>query len=104
MPTGTDAAVSISGPEAYSRFVTVTQTLTGLKSGTYTTAAQDVVAAGGTLYTASPASQDAPVAAGTTAPVNVTYSPPSSGDLNLRIDGMYLTQSTQTYTGAVPLV
>ncbi|MGH7510980.1 MAG: hypothetical protein ACREMZ_16165 [Gemmatimonadales bacterium] len=84
--------------------MTATQTLAGLQPGTYTVSAQDVVAAGGTPYTATPASQDVSVVAGATATATVTYSPPSSGDLNLKIDGMYLTQSAQTYGGAVPLV
>ncbi len=104
LPSGTDAAVSVSGPNGYSQSLTATGNLSGLPPGTYTISAQDVVATGGTTYTPAPVSQDASVQAGLTARVSVTYSPPSSGDLNLRIDGMYLTQSTQTYAGAVPLV
>jgi hypothetical protein len=44
------------------------------------------------------------VVAGTTATVTVSYTGQSNITLNLRIDGLYLTQSTQTYTSTVPLV
>jgi len=104
LPSGTDAAVTIVGPEGYSQSVTATQILEGLVPGDYTVSAQDVLAPGGTLYSASPASQEVSVVAAATATATVTYSPPSSGDLNLVIDGMYLTQSVQTYAGSVPLV
>jgi hypothetical protein len=104
LPSGADAAITVTGPNGYNQSITATQTLTSLTPGTYTIAAQDVVAPGGTPYTASPATQDISVAASATATGTVSYSPPSGGSLNLRIDGMYLTQSTQTYDGAVPLV
>jgi hypothetical protein len=104
LPSGTDAAITVSGPEDYSQSVSATQTLTGLTPGTYTVTAQDVVATGGTIYSATPAQQDVSVTAQSISTASITYSPPSSGDLNLHIDGMYVTQSTQSYTGAVPLV
>ncbi len=104
LPSGTSADVTVSGPEGFTQSLTATGTLINLVPGTYHIAAQDVFAAGGTLYTASPPEQDASVTAQATTSATVTYSPPSSGELNLRIDGMYLTQSTQTYSGAVPLV
>ncbi|MEP7226733.1 MAG: hypothetical protein ABI785_05190 [Gemmatimonadales bacterium] len=103
LASGTSAALTVSGPGGYSQGVTTTQTLTGLASGTYTIAAQDVMV-GGTPYTASPGSQNVVVNATTATVGTVTYGPPPSGVLNLRVDGMYLTQSTQTYGGAVPLV
>jgi hypothetical protein len=103
LPTGTSAAVTVSGP-SYNQSVTATQTLTSLTPGVYTVAASNVVATGGTTYSAAPPTQNVTVAAGNTATATVTYSPPTGGTLNLRIDGMYLTQSTQTYTGTVPLV
>ncbi|HEU4681659.1 MAG TPA: hypothetical protein VFS51_07940, partial [Gemmatimonadales bacterium] len=104
LPTGTSAAVTVTGPNSYNQSVTSTQTLSSLTPGGYTITASDVVAPGGTTYSAAPTTQAVTVTAGTTASATVTYSPPSGGTLNLRIDGMYLTQSTQTYTGTVPLV
>jgi hypothetical protein len=104
LPSGADAAITVTSPNGYNQSLTTTQTLTSLTPGTYTISAQDVVAPGGTPYTASPPSQDVAVVASATATRTVSYSPPSGGSLNLRIDGMYLTQSTQTYAGAVPLV
>ena len=103
MASGTPADVIVTGPGGYTQTVTTTQTLTGLAAGTYTIAPQNVMV-GGTQYTASPSSQNAAVTTATAATVTVTYGGPPSGTLNLRIDGMYLTQSTQTYAGAVPLV
>ena len=104
LPSGANAAVTVTGPNAYNQAVTTTQTLTSLTPGTYTVAAQDVTPQVGTTYTASPATQNVSVSAGATATATVSYSPPTGGSLNLQIDGMYLTQSTQTYDGAVPLV
>jgi len=103
LASGTPAAVAVTGPSGYNQTVTTTGTLTGLASGTYTIASQDVMV-GGTPYTASPASQSVTINTSTATVGTVTYGPPPSGLLNLRVDGMYLTQSTQTYAGAVPLI
>lgn len=102
--TGTDAAVTITGPDSYSRSIVASQSLTSLTPGTYTITAQDVVANGGTTHSPTPATQDVVVPPTGTASATVNYAPPSSGELNLRIAGLYLTQSTQTYDGGVPLV
>ena len=104
LPTGTNAAVTVTGPNSYNQAITGTQTLSSLSPGVYTVASADIVAPGGTPYTATPGTQDITVTAGSTASSTVTYSPPSGGTLNLSIPAMYLTQSTQTLTGTVPLV
>jgi hypothetical protein len=104
LPSGTAAAITVTSTNGYNQTVTTTQTLTSLTPGTYTISAQDVVTPGGTPYSASPPTQSIAVVASATATGTVSYSPPSGGSLNLQIDGMYLTQSTQTYAGAVPLV
>ena len=103
LASGTPAALTVTGPGGYNQTVTTTQTLTGLASGLYTIAAQDVLI-GGTTYTASPASQSVAINTTTATVGTVTYGPPPSGAFNLRVDGLYLTQSTQTYDGAVPLI
>jgi hypothetical protein len=103
LQSSTPAAITVSGPGGYSQTVTSTQTLSGLTPGDYTITANDVTS-GGTTYSAAPGSQSTTVASNETAAATVTYAPPTGGTLNLRIDGMYLTQSTQTYTGTVPLV
>ncbi|HEX5962669.1 MAG TPA: zinc-dependent metalloprotease family protein [Gemmatimonadales bacterium] len=102
--TGTDASVTITGPNSYSSSIVASQTLTSLTPGTYTITAQDVVASGGTTHSPTPATQDVVVPTTGAANATVTYAPPSTGLLNLRIAGLYLTQSTQTYAGGVPLV
>lgn len=102
--TSTDAAVTVTGPASYNRSITASETLTSLTPGTYTVSAQDVVAAGGTPHTPTPASQDVTVAATGTVGAAVSYAPPSSGSLNLSVAGLYVTQSAQTFANGVPLV
>ena len=103
LPPGTAAAVSVSGPDGYQQDVTATTTLSGLEGGVYSLSAESV-SSSGTQYDPSPAIQTVNVPNGATASASVGYAQASSAGLNLRIDGMYLTQSVQTYAGAVPLV
>ena len=103
LPAGTDAAVTVSGPNGYSQQLTATQTLEGLGRGRYTVAAGDVTS-GTTTYTATPASRTVPVPAAGAASVEVTYAPAAAPTLDLRIDGWELSQSVQTPDGDVPLV
>jgi hypothetical protein len=102
--TSRPAVVTVTGPGGYSAPVTTTKTLTGLNPGSYTVTAQNVTASCGSTFTASPLTQSPNVSVGTTANAGVTYTPPSGGTPNLCIDGMYLTQSAQSYAGTVPLV
>jgi hypothetical protein len=101
--TSSTAAVTVTGP-SYTQSVGSTRTLAGLTPGNYTVTARDTTATGGTPHTAAPTTQTVTVTASSTASATVTYSPPSGGFLNLRIAGLYITQSTQTYGGTVPLV
>ena len=98
------AAVTVTGPGAYTQAVGSTRTLPGLAPGSYTITARDTTATGGTPHTAAPTTQSVTVTASATATATVTYSPPSGGALNLRIAGLYITQSAQVFTGTVPLV
>ena len=102
--TASTAAVTVTG-QNYSQPVARTTTLRGLDAGTYVITARDTIATGGTPHIAGPASQTVTVYASTTANASVYYTPPPAGGiLNLRIAGMYLNQSAQTFTGTVPLV
>jgi hypothetical protein len=102
--TSADAAVSVTGPNGYTRDLSETQTLSALVPGTYTVSAQNVVASSGTPHSPNPATQNVAVPMGGTSTSTVSYAPPSTGDLNLRLAGLYVTQSAQTYDGSVPLV
>lgn len=102
LPDGAAADVQVTGPGGFSQSVAASQTLSGLTQGTYTIAANSVLL-GCSDYTPTPASQTATLTAGATA-ATVTYSGSDAGGMNLCINGMYLTQSVQTYAGAVPLV
>src|SRR5687767_12046598 len=50
LPTGLNAAVSVSGPGGYSRTLTAGELLTGLAAGTYTIAAAPVTTDNGTAW------------------------------------------------------
>ena len=104
LPAGAAAGVTVSGPANFSQAVTETRTLNALVPGNYAVRAGDVTS-GGTTYRASVGQPSVPVAAGVTASVTVSYTPVArTPTLNLRIDGLYLTQSTQTPASTVPLV
>lgn len=105
LPGGTNASVLVTGTSGFSQNLTATTTLSGLAPGSYTIAASNV-SSGGTTYTPAPTSQNRSVAAGATASATVAYSSSGGGGgtLNLRIDGLYLTQAAQRYNGTVPLV
>jgi hypothetical protein len=103
LPPDIAASVRVTGPNGYDSPVTATTTLSSLEAGVYTVAAQSVSSAG-TEYDPSPGTQSVNVTSGAGASASVGYTQAASAGVNLRIDGMYLTQSIQTYTGAVPLV
>jgi hypothetical protein len=103
LPSGVPAAVAVTGPNSFSQTLTATRTLDNLVPGTYAVSATQVVS-GNTTYTPSVARPSVDVVAGATATVTVSYTGASNVTLNLRIDGLYITQSTQTYDPSVPLV
>lgn len=105
LPGGASAAVTVTGPGGFSQVLTTTTTLTGLAAGSYTIAAANV-SSGGTTYAPTPGSQNRTVTAGATATATVTYAGTGGGGgtLNLRIDGLYVTQAAQRYNGTAPLV
>lgn len=103
LPSGTSASVSVTGPGGYSASVAHTSTLTNLAPGSYQLIAASV-ASNDTNYVPSPSSATLSVVAGSTPlPTTVVYSKTLT-TLDLTIGAMYLTQSTQTLNGAVPLV
>jgi hypothetical protein len=103
LPPGTTAPVTVTGPGGYSESVGATRTLSNLAVGSYTIAAAPV-AAGGTAYTPSSASQSATVTAGGTTSRTVTYAPGGALSPNLVLEGAYVTQAIQRFAGDVPLV
>jgi hypothetical protein len=103
LPSGTSASVTVTGPGGYSSNVAHTSTLTNLTPGSYQLIAASV-ASNDTSYVPSPASATLAVASDATpVPTTVVYARTATS-LDLTIGAMYLTQSTQTLNGAVPLV
>ena len=103
LPPGSAVAVTVTGPNGYSHFVTADGLLSDLTPGAYTVTAASV-SLGATTYRPTPNIQTFALSPNMTGTVIVTYGPSTGASLNLRIDGLYLTQSTQTYTSMVPLV
>jgi hypothetical protein len=103
LPTGVDALVTVTGPGSFNEEVAATRTLDDLAPGEYTVSAANV-SSGGATYSASPADRSVTVAAGATAQVTVTYASTGGPTLNLRIAGLNLTQSVQTFGNEIPLV
>jgi hypothetical protein len=103
LPEGTPAAVTVAGPGGYNRAVSATETLDGLTPGQYTITALPV-SSGSEEYSPAPSSQTISVGASGTAMATVNYSTGGPAGFNLRVDGLYLVQSVQTYTRGVPLV
>ncbi len=103
LPAGVDAAVTVTGPGSYSEQLTATGILDGLDPGQYAVGAADV-GRGGATYAPSPRNRTVAVEAGATATVTITYAAVSGGSLNLRIAGVNLTQSVQSFDNAVALV
>jgi hypothetical protein len=102
LPPGTDAAVTVSGPSGYSRSLTASETLNSLASGQYTVTAL-AVSDGTDQYSPAPTSQTVTVGDGASS-ATVTYSTGGQAGFNLRVDGLYLVQSVQTYARGVPVV
>jgi hypothetical protein len=104
LPPGTAAALTMTGPDGFSRTLTGSTTLEGLLQGRYTVLAQGVLVNGAT-YAPSPTSLTITVAPGQTSTGNVNYTlatqPPG---LNLLIDAIQVQQVVQAYGGTVPLV
>jgi hypothetical protein len=102
LPGGVNAAVTVTGPGSFSQTLTATATMNKLVPGTYTITASGVTS-GPNSYNPAPSSQTkAVVASLVAASASVTYS--LSSGLDLTIDGMYLTQATQSYSDTVPWV
>jgi len=103
LPVGTDPAITVSGPNGYDQPLTSSGTLSGLAPGEYTVTAL-AVSDGADQYSPNPSSQTIVVQASAAAAAQVAYATGSSGGFNLRVDGLYLVQSVQTYDRTVPLV
>ena len=72
LPSGTNGAVRVTGPNNFAQDLTATQTLNGLAPGSYNVAASSV-SVGSATYTPSPATQSVLVGAGASASASVAY-------------------------------
>jgi hypothetical protein len=87
LPTGVSGSVTITGPNAFSRTLTATTTLTALTPGVYTVSAQSVVVTGNS-WMAAPASQSVTVVASlVAAPAAVNYAL-GTGALAVTVSGL----------------
>jgi hypothetical protein len=98
LPSGSSAAVGISGPGGFSRSLTTSQTFTDLTAGSYTVTATGVTV-GGAAYQAAPGSQTvAVVQSGPQATATVTYTTPM-GSLTVKVNGLGTSKGAVTVSG-----
>jgi hypothetical protein len=102
LPGHIGGAVTVSGPNGYTRQLTASEVLTSLVAGTYAVTAAPV-AGSCVTYSPSPPSQTVAVTPGQASPATVTYGT-GGGGVNLCIDGAYITQAVQAFDNSVPLI
>lgn len=103
LPSGTNASVTVSGPNGFSQTVTQTTTLQSLVPGSYNINAA-TVSSGAINYTAAPGSQTATVTAGQQTVASITYSAQIVGQPNLQVRALLITQAVQDTARSVPIV
>ncbi|HWJ24323.1 MAG TPA: hypothetical protein VNS52_18335, partial [Gemmatimonadaceae bacterium] len=103
LPAGTNADVTVTGPNGYSQALTGSATLPTLRVGSYTIDAAAVTVAG-TVYAPAIDQPQLTVSAGATSSGTVAYAPQQQTSADLTIAGMYLVQSVQKLDRSVPLV
>ncbi len=87
LPAGTDAAVTVDGPNSFHAVATASTNWTGLRPGNYRIVASPV-AEGATTYQPSPATQDIAVSAGATATTASVEYAVGVGALTISIGGL----------------
>ncbi|MGH7592725.1 MAG: hypothetical protein ACRELE_02590, partial [Gemmatimonadales bacterium] len=89
LPSGAGGSVTVTGSGGYAQWFSSTQTLTSLAPGSYAIAAGNATI-GGTVYSASPASQTRTVIGGAASNATVTYTavPPTTGALSVTVSGL----------------
>jgi hypothetical protein len=102
LPAGVNGAVTVSGPNGYTKQLTGSQLLTGVVPGSYTVIAS-VLALTCVTYSPSPPSQTVTVVAGQSTNATIAYAT-GGGGVNFCIDGAYITQAVQSYDNLVPLI
>ncbi|MBL0169145.1 MAG: hypothetical protein IPP90_00240 [Gemmatimonadaceae bacterium] len=100
LPGGTNAAVTLTGPQTVN--ITGSTTLAGLAVGNYTLTAANV-SASGTTYTPAPTTQNVTISNGVQSSATVAYTAVSAF-IDLVLDQAYLTQATQKPDGSVAMV
>jgi len=83
LPDGVGASVTVSG-SGFSKTLTASETLFGLKPGTYTVSAQNV-SSGGLTYSATLSAASLEVKSGQTAELDVAYVPPTGSSTSATI-------------------
>jgi hypothetical protein len=101
LPQGAAPAIRVSGP-GYEQSVNTTSFTASLRPGTYSLSA-GLILNGETVYAAAPEEQDVEIVSGAESSVTVAYAA-TTGELNLDIQGAYITQAVQRRDGSIPLI
>ncbi len=110
LPQGATPSFQITGPHGFSQAASAGQVLSGLAPGTYSISAPNVIMGTGTYIPSNSSINITIVSSLVAAQANVAYilsgggGGGGSGQINLTIDNLYITQAVQTYVGDVPLV
>ena len=107
LPAAPDPSpVTVAGPAGFVRLVGASTVLHGLPAGAYSVAAATHHESCPLIYTTAQSQQLVDIAVGETASRSVAYTQETAptSTVNLKIDGLHLTQITQDLGGAVPLL
>ncbi len=100
LPTGVPAQLNLSGPDNFATSIAASKSFTGLTPGEYYVSANDVTS-GGSTFIPKPRTFKMNVMVSDTAKATVVYT--ASGP-NYAIEQVHVTQATQRFDGAIPLV
>jgi len=108
LPPGATASFQVTGPAGFTQTASAGQVLLGLTPGVYTITATNVLAGSNTYIPGTSTVAVTVVPSLVAAQANVAYTLMNtgggSGQLNLTIENLYVTQAVQSFAGDVPLV
>src|SRR5687767_4500234 len=100
LPAGVNSAITVTGPNAFTRTVTSTTTFTALETGTYTVTSGEVTTTNDRYATVSP-TQTVSVSAGATASEAIVVYALATGRLTVTVSGLPGSGTAQAANAAI---